>query len=528
MASMLALLLVAAVLVSGCGNASGASTGAVARDPNAKIDVLNQTEKLPLKVAVLTGFTQPDSRTEKWLEERYNLDISIVALPGWSDAPAKISLLMSDDNERPDLIWWWGMEADFAKWKDAGLLADVSGYMDKYTNMRDYFNSQDPSTLFFASSEGGSIYRIPGDVSEPSCETLWIRKDWLDNLGLAIPKTLDELEDVIYAFTFDDPDGNGLDDTYGLNGDGEDFRTFWPWIQGAGGGYGHYDSYVQLADGSYAYGPATDDAKIWLGRVAKLYADGVVNPNIITDTDRDEQMANGGFGVAYTWIAYNNPSHATMQSFYSSNPNAQWIPIEVVAGDNGNPQEDPASIAAWCYFGITKSCKDPERVFAIWDDMATPENYLIRRFGIEGQEYTKNSDGSYQILIPNNGAENDEKNIGLRLFADCFSRKDFTNIENTPSTTALFERAKVMSRDSYATLIEKKDPNAYPVNMENGTEIGDIKKAYFWSVIGGTESINNWDAYISSLKAAGLDDVLAELKTVYGKQLEERAAYLSK
>ena len=46
-------------------------------------------------------------------------------------------------------------------------------------------------------------------------EGLLIRKDWLDNLGLEVPTTLDELFDVMYAFTYNDPDGNGKNDTWG-------------------------------------------------------------------------------------------------------------------------------------------------------------------------------------------------------------------------------------------------------------------------------------------------------------------------
>lgn len=523
-AALAVMLMSAAVL--GCQKQTPVAA-TVTRDSSAKVDPLNQEEKMKVRIATLTGFTQPDSRTEKWLEERYNIDIEIVALPGWSDSPAKISLLMADDAQRPDIIWWWSMETDFAKWKDAGLLVDITDYMNKYTVMRDYFNSMDTKTLYLASSEGGRIFRIPGDVSEPSCETLWIRQDWLDNLGLQVPTTLAELEDVLYQFTFNDPDQNGKNDTYGLGGDGYDFRTFFPWIQGSGGGIGDYATFVVQPDGSYAYGPATDDAKIWLGRVAKLYADGVITPNIINDTDRDEEMARGGFGVAYTWVAYNNPSHATMRSFYASNPTAKWVPIEMVKGDNGNPQEEPATSAAWCYFAITKSCKDPERLYAIWDDMANPENYITRRFGLEGKEWTRDASGAYTILIPNNGQENQAQNLGLSLFEALFSRKDFCNIENVPSTTALFERAGRMSRDYSAILIEKKDPNAYAINNDIGSEIGDIREAYYWSVISGNRSINDWNQYLADLNAAGLDRIMDELKTIYDKQRVEQQQYLT-
>lgn len=136
-----------------------------------------------------------ESEMQEWMEDRCNLDIDIIALPGWSDATSKISLLMGDETQRPDIIWWWNMEADYTKWVDAGLLVDVSPYMKKYTNMVDYYNSVGPGVMFCASGDNG-IYRIPGDVAEPACETLWIWKDWLDNLGLAVPTTLDELDEL--------------------------------------------------------------------------------------------------------------------------------------------------------------------------------------------------------------------------------------------------------------------------------------------------------------------------------------------
>ena len=47
-------------------------------------------------------------------------------------------------------------------------------------------------------------------------ELMYVRKDWLDRLGLEPPETLEEYYEVIRAFTLDDPDGNGVQDTIGL------------------------------------------------------------------------------------------------------------------------------------------------------------------------------------------------------------------------------------------------------------------------------------------------------------------------
>lgn len=544
---VIALLLAAAMTVgmlAGCGGKSnsgsdsaagsdssssaeqGESTGSETPVSDEKIDVLNQSETMRMTVVCLQGYTQPDSQIEHWLEERYNLDITVVALPGWSDAVAKITLLMTDETQRPDIIWWWNMEEDFVKWVDAGLLVDVSPYMDKYTVMRDYYNGIDPAILFYASSDDGSIYRIPGDVAEPCCETLWIRQDWLDNLNLEVPTTLDELEDVLYAFTNDDPDGNGVKDTYGLGGDGYDIRAFWPWIQGSGDGLGA-DGFKLADDGTYVFGAATQDRKIWLERVAKLYADGVITPNIITDTDRDEEMANGGFGVTYSWVNYNNPTNGTMKSFYSTNPGAKWVPIDMVAGDNGNPQDNPCSVAAWCYFGITNVCSDPERAYAIWDDMAQPENYLHRRFGVEGEHYKDNGDGTYEFIVTGDSEENNAQNIGIKLFQDLFARKDEYNIDNSKETSDLFAKVAEHSRDAAKHMVEKKNPAAYEVNNELGTDVGDIAQEYMWSVIGGSKSVDSWDSYIQDLEDAGLQKILDELTELHGAQMKQYEEYMA-
>lgn len=49
---------------------------------------------------------------------------------------------------------------------------------------------------------------------------MWIRQDWLDKLGLEVPRTWDEMAAVAEAFVTQDPDGNGEDDTIGILGPG--------------------------------------------------------------------------------------------------------------------------------------------------------------------------------------------------------------------------------------------------------------------------------------------------------------------
>lgn len=489
-----------------------------------KIDVLNQSETMDVSVAVMTGFTAADSRVQKELEEKYNVKFKLVVLPGWTDGQSQISLLMAS-NDMPNIMWWWNMDTEYNKWVQAGLLEDVSSYMDKYTVIRDYYNKMDPKTLFYASEADGSIYRIPGDVAEPSCENLWIRQDWLDNLNLKTPTTIEELNEVLRAFTEDDPDGNGQNDTYGLGGDGYDFRSFWPWIQSYD--QTHYERFCVDDNGVVTYGPANEGTKNWVSDVADLYAKGYITPNITQDTDRDEQMANGGFGVTYSWCAWNNPDAAPMMSFYASNPDAKWVPIDMVKGSNGNPQDDPGTSAAWAYFAITNTASDPERLYATWDDMCDSDNYIARRFGIEGTDYEYDENGQYVAIVGPDSEENTSKNIGLKLFDNLMNRKDECNISNTPETAALFNKSGENSRYAAAHLVEWKDPASFESWTECRADIEAEKDQYLWGVIAGQESIDDWDNYVATLNSLGLEDVLAEANEDYAELSAQMEEYLA-
>jgi multiple sugar transport system substrate-binding protein len=85
----------------------------------------------------------------------------------------------------------------------------------------------------------GQVYAVPFSAQ---ANVLLIRKDWLDKLGLQVPKTWDDLAKVAQAFTTRDPDGDGKNDTYGLAVPGSTARgyTSWFWstfLYSAGGDY---------------------------------------------------------------------------------------------------------------------------------------------------------------------------------------------------------------------------------------------------------------------------------------------------
>jgi putative aldouronate transport system substrate-binding protein len=127
------------------------------------------------------------------------------------------------------------------------------------------------------------------------------RNDWLQNLGKEMPETIDDIIDLLYAFSEDDPDGNGEDDTYGLAaaagflGGGMPLEVF----------FACYESYPQLwveESGKLVFGSLTSQTKEALAVLKQLHADGVMSPEwpvLGTWSEGPDEIAQGKVGAAF-------------------------------------------------------------------------------------------------------------------------------------------------------------------------------------------------------------------------------------
>src|SRR5699024_8047840 len=115
--------------------------------------------------------------------------------------------------------------------------------------------------------------------------TRTVRKDWLDNLGMEVPTNLDELYEMAYAFTYDDPDGNGVDDTYGLTASGtwnlqDIFQAFGARLDSSGSGSIAYDPIENCWVDSMLK-PEMVDCLTYLN---KMYEEGLLDPELFTNS----------------------------------------------------------------------------------------------------------------------------------------------------------------------------------------------------------------------------------------------------
>ncbi len=183
------------------------------------------------------------------------------------------------------------------------------------------------------------VYGLSQPGSIVKNEGVLIRKDWLDKLGLKVPKTTEEFIAVMHAFTEKDPDGNGKNDTYGygafleLGPTNEGLGKRFDPIFGAFGVAGTWDLSSKKAAGLNINKPEYYDA---LAFVKRMVDEQVIDPNWLAYKKDDFRAAwkQGRFGIMREQnAAYASESNYT--PFDNNFPNGSWIVIDPPVGPKG-------------------------------------------------------------------------------------------------------------------------------------------------------------------------------------------------
>lgn len=170
------------------------------------------------------GATVPDDDPIKaWLEEKYNVTLSFETVAS-ADQETFLSTAFAG-GDVPDLITLSSKEMGFTL-GGQGLLVDAK---DMYPYMPQTQKFVTKTLLQYSTMEDGTIpFVTKYAIQDGDIWNLAIRQDWLDNLGMEMPTTEEELLEYAKACTFNDPDGNGQDDTYLLHaGSRRRFRTWY-------------------------------------------------------------------------------------------------------------------------------------------------------------------------------------------------------------------------------------------------------------------------------------------------------------
>ena len=402
---------------------------------------------------------------------------------------------------------------------DDGYFLDLTDLVDEYMPNYEKIRTSDIQYELLSTTDSGrlgAVYELRQSKQGPWLG-LWIRQDWLDDLGLDTPVTFDDYHEVLTAFKNE----KGATAPLILNFSGSDgeFGTM-------SGGLNVLNSWQLDETGKVNFGPYMDAWKEYVTIMHQWYTEGLIDPDFMATDERTADMAKVVTGASGLFAAL-----YTMPSVYeaaSEDPNMNLAPVNPPVMNEGD--EGHIRLRDSYTSGNTAISADSENweVALRWlDYLYTEEGALLANYGVEGDtfEFDENGKPVFTDKILNN--ENGWTMTQTVASYLCPS----AGIANWSDWTR--ELAGVPEKDQacYDVWSEFSDdwrlPSSVTLTQDESTEraalyadISTIVKEQTAQFISGALDIeSNWDAYISALEASGMERAIEITQAAYDRYL---------
>lgn len=380
---IVSVLLTAAMAVSvvACGSSEDEQKQNAAAEAGGEDNLYGYDNPVNIKI----GISYPSNTDFQWygdetvtdnawmdLYKENNIVPEILYEVDQSQAETKLSTAIMS-GEYPDVFSVQG--ADYKNYVESGDVADITDAFEKYASdeLKEYMQA-DNGMAMDALYMDGKLYGLP-QITDPylNCNMMFIRQDWLDNLGLDIPTTMEELKEVAHAFTYNDPDGNGKNDTYGLALDGVNvinasIGTADP-IFNAFGCYLGQDgmTYVKGEDGEIVWGASDSESmKEALQFLSDMYEDGSLAKDFIT-MDFNQIFEEAGAGRCGIWFGPNWGGMQPAADAAKNDPNAHVVAAVVPDGNSQGGTKAYAESKPTTVYCVSSKCTNPEILIKLFN-----------------------------------------------------------------------------------------------------------------------------------------------------------------
>lgn len=330
------------------------------------------------------------------IKDAAKVNLKLVLLPSTqTDQDTKINAAGAS-NSLPDLfmvsrdVWY--------KLVQNGLVAKVDDLLPLMPErVKGHYSDPDRNKL---ATVDGAMYGLPDPGALPQTDSLVIRQDWLDKLGLKSPKTLDEVLAVLKDFTFKDPDGNGKADTYGFcaypEGSGlvnAGLGTRFDWIYGAYGVAGVWN--LASAD-TLALNVRDPNFMKATQYIKTLNDEKVIDPDwpILKKDEFRARWKQGKCGMMHeNFAALANKSN--YKDFDENFPDGIWAAMDAPTGPDGKSSMGITLKTARIY-AISQKAIDAGKgpaIARLLEWMASEEGYYLLGFGVKDVNYKLDDKG---------------------------------------------------------------------------------------------------------------------------------------
>lgn len=428
--------------------------------------------------------------------------------------------LMIASGELPDIIMYdWAdkkVAGGPAKYIKDGYIIKLNDAINSYAPNLKKILDENPEINKEVKTDEGDYYVFPYiNLEKPAA---WagpvVRKDWLDDLGLDVPETIDDWHTMLTEFKNKEGSTSPL--------------IYSDWMMEStgflSGAYGTQQAYYLNENKEIEYGPATEKWKNYLTMMHQWYSEGLIDKDIATiDTSTSQSKTVSGKNGAF--LGSGGLMGTYIPLIEKVNPNAEFVGVPYPTLNKGETPE--FGICDLKYSGcmssaITADCKNVELAAKFLDYFYSDEGRLFANFGIEGVTYNM-VDGYPKLsdMVINSGDIQNEMDkytnaqfsvvdpryYGQRMVYD----EQKAAIKTWANTNAEAHRLPLL----LPTTDEANDISKYTTEIE--TYVNEMLIKFMI----GTESLDNYDSYVSHLNELGLEKVLEIYNNAY-KRYQER------
>ncbi len=449
------------------------------------------------------GQPPPEWYWTKKVQEDLDIDVNISWVLGGSYGT--VLTTRAGANDLPDLFFV--TPQDVAQLAPQGLLGDWGPLLG---DMPDYVKDHDVTALAPIGTFGGTQYGLVTQTAFPYKPFVSVRQDWLDKLGLETPQTTGEYLEVMKAFTTQDPDGNGRNDTYSWSAFVNDNGTY----GGLDPLFGAFDALGawQVRDGQLTPVATSPERRQALEFISQVVAAGVMDPDWQAQkfTDFNNKWKAGRIGLfvddwCATYCVGNYPYFAEI------NPTGRLAVINPPVGPDG------ASAGATYarhgnIFAVSQKAIDAgkgEAIAKLFEWMAT-DGYYPTSYGPKGECWHRDETGK---IIQNN-----ENACIIQRQLVGWSYKG--NDEELQSRYALVTEHSNGETIDTGTLLKrsydypKTDVTDFaavpPASPVIAADLQRTIAATELQFMLGQKSFDEWDDYVATLNGIGLEQYTAE------------------
>ncbi len=526
---VLCIVALAAGTITGCSSktpqaGNGKNTGSDAEGAAAEEVTFPLAEKYEFSIMTRVPSDSEQDFSKKALVQRMQEATNVIAkyqsIPDEQfNDKFKLALSKSD---MPDVVTKMYIKPyDILGYANKGIFIPLEDYINKnMPNLKKVLDAR-PEVRAAITSADGHIYTLPfvNEWSKNSKENInvigaipYINKTWLDQLGLQMPKTTDELKSVLEAFAKDIKVENGkvIPMSFRINQVNQD-----PGITlGSFGSGDNMDHYMVTNDKKVFYSLSQEDTKKGLEWLHDLYTEGLIDPEIFSQdaSTYSAKVASGRIGLFYDWAV-------GLAGDYTD----QYVALPPLAGPDGTvnvPRQNYYSFDMGVT-AVTSACQKPSTVCAYLDQYFEPSLSIQNCYGTFDDSnytnvFTKEENG--MLKWTKEGAEDGKVRNDQNLYDNFAILSDYYGVYVDRMLDSDALRLDMVSKLYSPYISSNYNYPAAFMDQTDITRIAEIEtdlKTYAEQIKAGIvkDGITDeaWNAYLKKLDDMGLKELI-ELK----------------